>query len=173
MARRRRYRRGDYLSELQRELTPVRRPSLIVLLWRWRWELMLGTVLPAEVTAVVIWFGWMWFLALLAIVIVTLTVWPTLRHLLVAQIRCIITEHRIRTGCAQAWIQSRYGRLPIILLTIPHGYGERVYIWCPAGISLEDFEEARDILRSACWASQINVAASGRYSQIVVLDVIH
>src|SRR5262249_49106283 len=97
---------------------------------------------------------------------------PTPRHLLAAQIRCIITEHRIRTGCAQAWIQTRYGKLPIILLTIPQRHGERAYIWCPAGISLEDFEEAKDILRSACWASQINVTSSGRYSHIVVLDVI-
>jgi hypothetical protein len=94
------------------------------------------------------------------------------RHGLATQIRCIITEHRIRTGCAQAWIQTRYGRLPIILLTIPQPRGERAYIWCPAGISLEDFEEARNVLRSACWASGINVTSSSRYSHIVILDVI-
>jgi hypothetical protein len=58
------------------------------------------------------------------------------------------------------------------LLTTPRPYGERAYIWCPAGISLEDFEEARDLLCSACWASDIKVMSSSRYSHIVVLDVI-
>jgi hypothetical protein len=47
-----------------------------------------------------------------------------------------------------------------------------VYVWCPAGISHEDFEEARDILRSACWATDIHIASSDRYSHIVVLDIL-
>jgi hypothetical protein len=101
-----------------------------------------------------------------------LTVSPGARRWLIAHARCIITAHRIRTGCAQAWIQTRYGKLPIILLTSPRPYGERAYIWCPAGISLEDFEDARDLLRSACWASDIKAMSSSRYSHIVILDVI-
>lgn len=68
--------------------------------------------------------------------------------------------------------QRRYGRLPTILLTRPRFYGERVYVWCPAGISQEDFEEARDLLRAACWATDIHVAFSDRYSHIVILDII-
>ena len=133
---------------------------------------MLGAVLPAELSVLAVWLGWMWPVTLVAIVIVTLAAWPASRRGLAAQIRCIITEHRIRTGCAQAWIQTRYGRLPIILLTVPQRYGERAYIWCPAGISLEDFEEAKDVIRSACWASRINVTSSNRYSHIVILDLI-
>ncbi len=114
----------------------------------------------------------MWTVGLLGIIAAALTAWRTPRYWLAAFIRCIITEHRIRTGCAQAWIQTRYGRLPTILLTIPQRYGEQAYIWCPAGITLADFEEARDILCSACWASRINVTSSSRHAHIVVLDVI-
>jgi hypothetical protein len=75
------------------------------------------------------------------------------------------------TGCAEAWIQTRYGKLPVILLTSPRPYGERAYVWCPAGVSQEDFEEARDILCSACWATNIEVSSSDRYSHIVILDL--
>jgi hypothetical protein len=167
-----RYRRGGYLPDLLRDLRPVRRPNVVVLLWRWRWELMLGFGLPAAVIASGIQLGWVWPLAVLGVLGGTLTVSPAARQWLIAHARCIITAHRIRTGCAQAWIQTRYGKLPIILLTSPRLYGERIYIWCPAGISLEDFEDARDLLRSACWASDIKAMSSRRYSHIVILDVI-
>jgi hypothetical protein len=170
--RRSRFRRGGYLPDLLRDLRPVRQPNPVVLFWRWRWELLLGVGLPAAVVIIGTQFGWLWPLAVLGVAGGTFTSSPDARQWLVAHVRCIVTAHRIRTGCAQAWIQTRYGRLPIILLTIPKPYGERSYIWCPAGISLEDFEERRDLLRSACWASDIEVMSSSRYSHIVVLDVI-
>lgn len=170
--RRRRPRRGSYLTQLHRDLRPVKHPNLLVLLWRWRWELMLGVGLPGEVAVLVIGLGWAWALAVVGTVIVTFTTWPAAQLWLLDHARCIITAHRIRTGCAQAWIQTRYGRLPIILLTTPEPFGERVHIWCSAGITREDFEEADGILRSACWASDVRVTSSSRYSHIVILDVI-
>ena len=170
--RQRRLRRGDYATELQRDLRPVKRPNVFVLIWRWRWELMLGLGLPAETAVLITIVGWAWTLAIFGTIIVTLTAWPAARHWLIAHVHCIITAHRIRTGCAQAWIQTRYGRLPIILLTTPQPHGERVHIWCPAGIRLEDFQDARDILRSACWATDLHITRSSRYSHMVVLDVL-
>jgi hypothetical protein len=167
-----RFRRGGGLPDLLRDLTPVRRPNPVVLLWRWRWELLLGVGLPAAVVIMGTQLGWAWPLSVLGVVGGMFTSSPGARQWLIAHVRCIITAHRIRTGCVQAWIQTRYGRLPIILLTIPKPYGERSYIWCPAGISLEDFEEGRDLLRSACWASDIKVMSSSRYSHVVILDVI-
>jgi len=167
----RRPRRGDLISELQRNLRPVARPNILVLLWRWRWELGLLLCVPTALTVLITRLGWMWSLTAIGITAVTFE-WPDARYWLIAHVRCIITAHRVRTGCAQAWIQSRYGKLPIILLTRPQPYGERVYIWCRAGICLEDFEAASDILRSACWASDIYVTSSTRHSHVVILDVI-
>lgn len=167
----RRARPGDLTSELQRELRPVARPNILVLLWRWRWELALFLCLPVGLTVLTIRLGWIWSLALIAITTVTLG-WPNARYWVVAHGRCIITAHRVRTGCAQAWIQSRAGKLPIILLTTPRPWGERVYIWCRAGICLEDFQAASDILGCACWASGTYITSSIRYSHIVILDVI-
>lgn len=168
----RQFRRGGYIPDLARELRPVRRPNLLVLLWRWRWETMLGAGLPAAVVVAGTHLGWACPAAVLGVAGGAFTVSPAVRRCVITHARCVITAHRIRTGCAQAWIQTRYGKLPIIVLTSPQPCGERAYIWCPAGISLDDFGEARDLLRSACWASDIKVASSTRCSHIVVLDVI-
>ena len=127
--------------------------------------------LPAGLAVLMIKFGWAWGLAFLGIAAV-LSAWPRTRNWLMAHIRCIVIAHRVRTGCAQAWIHTRSGKLPIIYRTTPQPHGERVYIWCRAGICLEDFEAARDILRAACWASDIYVSSSDRYSHIVILEVV-
>lgn len=167
----RRSRRGDLISELQRDLRPVAPPSAIALLWRWRWEVLTFLGIPAGLAALMIKFGWIWGVAFIGISVVA-SVWPASQHWLIAHAHCIITAHRVRTGCAQAWIQTRSGKLPVILLTRPQPSGEQAYIWCRAGICAEDFEAARDILRAACWATDVHVTAHPRYSHIVILDVI-
>ena len=166
----RRTRRGELLNELQRDLRPVAPPNILVLMWRWRWELAIFLGIPAGLVLLGTYLGWPWSIAVIGMAAVALA-WPENRRWLVAHIRCVITAHRVRTGCAQAWIQTRSGKLPIILLTKPQPYGERVYIWCRAGISREDFEAAREILRTACWASDMYITASTRYSHIVILDL--
>lgn len=162
---------GDTGKALHRDLTPVARPNVIVLLWRWRWELALILGVPAGLAALIFRFGWVWTLIGITAAGATLA-WPEARYWLAVHVRCIITAHRVRTACAQAWIQTRSGKLPVILLTTPKPWGERIYIWCRAGICLEDFEAARNILRSACWVTDICVTPRARYSHIVILDLI-
>ena len=167
----RRDRPGDLLSELQRGLRPLAPPSILVVLWRWRWEVAIFAGLPAGITFLIARIGLLESLAMIGVVATTLAL-PEVRHGLGARIHCVVMAHRVRTGCAQAWIQTRSGKLPVILLTSPRPYGQRVYIWCRAGISREDFEGARDVLRSACWATDVWVSSHPRYSNIVILDVI-
>jgi hypothetical protein len=165
-------RRGDLLTELQRDLRPVARPNGLVLLWRWRYEVGLVIGIPAAITVLISQLGWVWSSTVIGVTAVTLAASPKAHLWLRRHARCVITAHRLRTGCAEAWIQSRGGKLPIILLTSPRPYGERVYIWCRAGTCLEDFQDTGDILRSACWASDIQATPSARYSHIVIIDVI-
>ena len=60
----------------------------------------------------------------------------------------------------------------MVLYTVPADFGERVWLWCGAGIVAADLEAARDILRAACWASDVRVVVNDRHSHIVVLEVI-
>jgi hypothetical protein len=102
----------------------------------------------------------------------TVGTWPAARCWVAARVGCVVTAHRLRAGCAQAWIHTRQGRLPVILLTRPIPGGEQAHLWCRAGTSVEDFESARDLLRAACWAHEVHVSRSTRYSHIVIVDVI-
>jgi hypothetical protein len=167
--RRRRRRPGDLSSELQYELRSVAPPNAFVVLWRWRWEvgILLGLVLTVTINRL----GWIWTLTLPGVAGV-IYAWPEARYWVAARMSCIVTAHRMRTGCAQAWIQTRSGKLPIILLTSARPDGERVFICCRAGICAEDFEDAKEILRAACWAADIVVSVNARYSHIVIIDVI-
>jgi hypothetical protein len=72
----------------------------------------------------------------------------------------------------QARIQTRRGRLPVILSTTPAQFGERVRIWRPAGITAEAIKSARDCLRAACWATDVRVTRDHDQSQRVIVDVI-
>jgi hypothetical protein len=94
------------------------------------------------------------------------------RRFLAARAWCIVTAHRVRTGCAQAWIHTRYGKLPFILWTRSRPSGERVYLWCRAGTSAADFSSARKLLAAACMAKDIKVSQHAPYAHLIALDVI-
>ena len=83
-----------------------------------------------------------------------------------------IWHRRYEPGCGRAWIQTRDGRLPVVLYTVPADSGERVWLWCRAGITAGDLKAARDVLRAASWASDVRVVVNDRRSHIVVLEAI-
>jgi hypothetical protein len=43
------HRRGRFLADLQADLRPVARPNVLVLLWRWRYEIAFLVGLPAAI----------------------------------------------------------------------------------------------------------------------------
>ena len=96
--------------------------------------------------------------------------WPPRHQFFIAHAWRIITPHA--TGCAQARIHSRSGRLPTILRTTREPFGERLLVWCPAGTSLGDFRSARKTLAAACWAADIQVDGNERHAQLLTLGVI-
>ena len=155
---------------LEYTLGTVARANPLVATWRWRYELAvlsalaaiwlaLGTAVAAGLTA-----G-------LAVALASIACFPSGRRFLAARLWCIVTPHRVRAGCAQAWIHSRDGKLPIIVLTRRQPFGERVYLWCRAGISVADFSSAGKLLAAACWAQDVQVSQHARYAHLVALDV--
>lgn len=149
----------------------IARANPVVAAWRWRYELAgvaglsaawltLGTATTASLTA-----G-------LAVLLIITACFPAGRRFIAARMWCIVTPHRVRAGCAQAWIHSRNGKLPFIWMTRRQPFGERVYLWCRAGISAVDFRSARELLTAACWAEDVQVSHHARYTHLVALDVI-
>lgn len=160
------------LSSLENALNAVARPNPIVFAWRWRYELGLLVGLGFGSFAIDQALGAAWLIATWIVLAAMFGVWPHGRRLLVRRAWCVITAHRLRTGCAHAWIQSRRGRLPVILFTTPQPFGERVTLWCVAGTSAADLIAARDVLIAACWAADIRIIRSKNYAHMVIVDII-
>ena len=163
------------MASVETAMSTVARPGLIARVWHWRYELGLiaGLVLGTVGIGITLGPGWLIAVAAATMAIVAAAlIWPSSRQRIIARAWCVITPHRVRTGCARSWIQTRDGRLPVVLYTVPAQYGERVWLWCRAGITAGDLEAAREILRSACWASDVRVVVNDRRSHIVVLEVI-
>jgi hypothetical protein len=163
----RQVRRGMELA-----LGSVARPNPLVIAWRWRYELDGALGLAVAVYALTSAVGPWWALAVIAAAAGSLAAWPTARRQTVVRAWCIITPHRVRTGCAQAWIHSRQGKIPTVLLTTAQPFGERVYLWLRAGVGAEDLIAVRPLLAAACWADDVKIARNDRYAHLVVLDVI-
>jgi len=147
------------------------RANPVVAAWRWRYELAASATLAAAWTAL----DTVAAAALtggLAAALALIACFARGRRFLAARAWCIVTAHRVRAGCAQAWIHTRYGKLPFILLTRSRPSGERVYLWCRAGISAADFSSARKLLTAACLAKDIKVSQHARYAHLIALDVI-
>jgi len=144
-------------------------------LWHWRYELGLiaGALLAAVGIGSALGLGWLIAAAAVCLAILAVALAsPASRQRIIARAWCVITPRRVRTGGTHAWIQTRDGRLPAVLYTTPAAFGERIWLWCRAGITARDLEAARKTLRAACWASDVRVVVNDRRSHIVVLEVI-
>ena len=159
-------------AALQYAFGTVARANPIVVAFRWRYEIaataalaagwiVLGTVAGAAITV-----------GLVTALISTAAHWPQGRRFIAAHVWRVVTPHRVRVGCAQAWIHSRSGKIPAVIMTTRQPFGERVYLWCRAGTSADDLISARGLLTAACWAGDIRVTRSPRYAHLVTLDVI-
>ena len=174
MHRTRAHRRSEawLLAELETRFRPGRRATLLGYLWWWRYELGIVAGLVSALIVLVRALGTGPTVLGTLVTIGVCCCWPPTRHAVVTSAWRIITPHRLRAGFVQARIHSRSGRLPTILRTTRQPSGERVRLWCPAGIVVADLRSARDILAAACWAADIRVSGDAGHAHLLTLYVI-
>ena len=131
---------------------------LVVLVWAWHWST--SRVGPHETMA-----------AAVGLVLVVAVVGPV-RRVVVAVLWCSVTHHRLHTGLVEVRATTREGRLPLFLSVAPAPFGERVRLWCRAGISAEDIEDEVDRLRAALWCRDVGVIRDRRRSALVTVEVV-
>jgi hypothetical protein len=156
-------------------MTPLARPGLLVVGYRWRYEIAFVVIASGAFATVVSWAGLvrtLLGLAGLPLMAGLTATRPAARRWVVARLWCVITPHRVRTCFSQAWINNRSGQIPAVVRTTAKPFGERVAVWCRPGTSFEDIESARDLLAAACWSVDVVPTRSGRFAQLVYLDVI-
>jgi hypothetical protein len=114
------------MASLEAAMSTVARPRLIARMWPWRYEfgLIAGVLLGTIGIGVTLGPGWLIAAAAAMAVLAAALTWPPSRQRITARAWCVITPHRVRTGCAQAWIHTRDGHLPVVLYTVPAGFGE-------------------------------------------------
>jgi hypothetical protein len=145
-------------AEFGRVMVALRRPNPVVVLWRWRYEV--GVVAGLALDAWRVGLLWTVLGGLSAVAIVGCT---TLRR----YAWCVVVQHRVRTACKHLWLQSRTGRLPMVLWTRPVPGGVRCTVWCRPGLAAEDFAAVREQFAAACWSRDAEVEPDPRRTQIV------
>ncbi len=165
------------LRFLARELRPApRRPSAVGAVLRWVFR-----HLPALLSLVVLAWLWStvagavgrgWAAVLFVAVAAVLVALPWSRRVLLVVLGCLVTQTRLRTGFIELRLTTHIGRLPLVLWLTPTPVGERVWLWCRAGVSPEDIADETDGLRSACFAREVRLTRDRRWSSLVVLDVV-
>jgi hypothetical protein len=164
------------MSFLETAVTEVRRPGPAELAWNWRWELGILALLAVPAGLIAGEFGLIELSittgAGLAASTAALLCWPAARQWCVARAWCLITPHRVRAGCLNAWVQTRGGKLPFILATTPTAYGEQVRLWLRAGLTCADLQAARDVLAASCWATEVRVIPSASRAHLVTLEIV-
>jgi hypothetical protein len=163
------------MSSIEFAPQTTRRPGAVEFCWHWRWELGILVATGTLSGLIAADFGLIALAAIAGAGLValgTLLCWRPARGRMFDWARCVITAHRVRAGCARAWVQTRTGKLPFVLYTAPTEFGERVQLWCPAGITAGDLLAARHVLAAACWAAEVRVIASFRHAHIVTLEII-
>lgn len=161
------------LRFIERETSPVARPGPLVVLWRWRYEVLLLVGGPAVVVLAVRTAGTAVTIISGSLICLLVLVWPQARREVAGRFWCVVTPHRVRRACAEALIVNRRGKLPMILRTRPEPFGERVWVWCRAGTSAGDLERARDTIAAACWlAHGVRITRDPHRASLVIVDVL-
>jgi hypothetical protein len=160
------------VSPLERAMVPLARPNPAVVAWRWRYEVGALAVLAAAVLLALPRVGPLRTVLLLVWPVAAVAAFPGLRRFAVRRLWCVLTPHRVRTGCAHAWIHSRTGRIPAVLWTSAVPVGERVTLWLRPGTTVEDLVAARDLLATACWARDAEVQRHPRHAHLAALVIV-
>jgi hypothetical protein len=140
--------------------------------WRWRTEL----IIVGGLLAVLAWLSRQitltWAAVVLAAALGLIFGIPQSRRFTVRRFWCVLSRHRVQRLCWEAKLHTRSGRLPVVLWTRPTRVGERLFVWCRAGTSAEDFEQHTGELAAACYARETRVTRNPKWSQLVTIDII-
>lgn len=140
--------------------------------WRWRTELAALGSLAAAYCWLWSQLSLIWAAVVLAAALGLLLGLPVTRRFITRRFWCVVSRHRFQRMCFEGRLHTRAGRVPPVLWVRPTRVGERLFIWCRAGLAAEDFEKRTGELRAACYARDARVTRNARWSQLVTIDII-
>ncbi|MCW2890496.1 MAG: hypothetical protein JWL58_7358 [Streptosporangiaceae bacterium] len=159
---------AQFLRALIRPATP----SLLTVVWRWRYEIVLVLGVPTGLICVSRLVGPSPTAVAVTAILLSVVIWPGGVRASTDRIWCMITAHRIRVGFTETLIITLHGKIPIVLMVRAQPFGERVFVWCRGTLTPADMAEARERLAAACWATDVRVGQSLKHPNIAILDVV-
>lgn len=100
--------------------------------------------------------------------IVLLIVLPGVR----ARMWAVISRHRIWKCMYETRTMTPRGTMPYLLWARPSPVGERIRVWLPAGLSVNDLHQITEPLAAACFASEARVEESRQRTHLVVITIV-
>jgi hypothetical protein len=85
---------------------------------------------------------------------------------------CVVVRHRARACFRSTWTMTYDGTLPYLLWARPTSVGERIRVWLPAGLSVDELESVTDKLAAACWAREARVDHERKCAASAVIHII-
>jgi hypothetical protein len=159
------------LAELARELSQPSRSNPVLALYRWRYEVAAAVIVPTALVALDRAIGPLWSIVVLFCLGSSVFHWPAARRFVLARVRAVVVQHRLRTAFARARVCTLDGRRPAILWVTPRESELRVLLACPAGVDIALIRERREVLAAACFATSVAVDRHPRFAHLVVLTV--
>jgi hypothetical protein len=159
------------LADLARELGRPSRSNPVLALYRWRYEVAAAVIVPAALVGLDRAVGPIWSVVVLFCLASSVFHWPAARRFVLARVRAVVVQHRLRTAFARARVCTLDGRRPAILWVSPRESGLRVLLACPAGVDMALIREQRGVLAAACFATSVTVDRHPRFAHLVVLTV--
>jgi hypothetical protein len=143
------------------------------ILWRWRTEIAALLTLTAVLAALSRFIALPWAAASLAGLVLVVLAVPDSRRFVWRRVLCVLARHRLhRLFYNDRRLQTRTGRIPLVLWIRPTKVGERAHVLCRAGICGQDFEENAAQIAAARYARDARATANNRWSHLVTIDII-
>lgn len=114
--------------------------------------------------------AWLLITALCAVLALVLVV-PAIRLYLTRRFWCVLTRHRVKACFEQTRTMTHDGRMPWLMWSRPTPVGERIRVWLPAGLSINDLERVTENLAGACYAQTARIERGKRAFMASILIV--
>jgi hypothetical protein len=143
------------------------------ILWRWRTEITALLAITAALAALTRVIALPWAAATLGGLLLILLAEPHTRRILIRRVLCVLVRHRLyRLFHNDRRLQTRTGRIPLVLWIRPTKVGERAHILCRAGICADDFTDNAAQIAAACYARDARITRSASWSHLVTINII-
>jgi hypothetical protein len=104
----------------------------------------------------------------LAAVVAVPPVWRYLGYRMWA----VSDRHRIWACLTQTRTMTPDGKMPLLCWSRPSPVGERVHVWLPAGLSVNDVDNITEALAAACYAAQARVEVNRKWTHLAVITIV-